>query len=111
MEQIPAEYANIQTTLNTYDPTAKVIIGETGASNLGTNVPCTPVGALFAAGDALEWLASGAQSVDWWPVDMPTASCTDNAEAMFTTTGVPTTPYYGYLLASRWFSRTRTSRR
>jgi len=32
---------------------------------------------------------------------MPTASCTNNAEAMFTTTGVPTTPYYGYLLASQ----------
>ena len=59
------------------------------------------MGALFAAGDALEWLASGAQSVDWWPVDMATASCTDNAEAMFTSTGVPTTPYYGYLLASQ----------
>jgi hypothetical protein len=101
VESIPSEETKIENTLSTYDPTAKVIIGETGASNLGTNVPCTPAGALFAAGDALEWLASGAQSVDWWPVDMTTASCTDNAEAMFTSTGVPTTPYYGYLLASQ----------
>jgi hypothetical protein len=101
VEQIPSEYTTIQATLNTYDPTAKVIIGETGASNLGTNVPCTPAGALFAAGDALEWLASGAQSVDWWPVDMPTTSCTNNSEAMFTSSGAPTTPYDGYLLASQ----------
>ncbi|MGD0705991.1 MAG: hypothetical protein ABSA02_39680 [Trebonia sp.] len=100
VEAIPGEYGKIEDTLGTYDPTAKVIIGETGASNLGTNVPCTPTGALFAAGDALEWLASGAQSVDWWPTDMTTAKCTNDAEAMFTSTGVPTTPYYGYLLAS-----------
>jgi hypothetical protein len=101
VESIPGEYNTMRGTLNTYDPSAKVIIGETGASNLGTNVPCTPAGALFAAGDALEWLSSGAQSVDWWPVDMTTRSCTDDAEAMFTSTGVPTTPYYGYLLASQ----------
>jgi hypothetical protein len=101
VESIPGEYDTMRGTLNTYDPSAKVIIGETGASNLGTNVPCTPAGALFAAGDALEWLSSGAQSVDWWPTDMTTASCTNNAEAMFTSKGVPTTPYYGYLLASQ----------
>jgi hypothetical protein len=101
VESIPGEYDTMRGTLNTYDSSAKVIIGETGASNLGTNVPCTPAGALFAAGDALEWLSSGAQSVDWWPVDMTTAKCTNDAEAMFTSTGVPTTPYYGYLLASQ----------
>jgi hypothetical protein len=100
VEAIPAEYAKIEQTLGTYDPSAKVIVGETGASNLGTNVPCTPAGALFAAGDALEWLSSGAVSVDWWPTDMVTSTCTNNSEAMFTSTGVPTTPYYGYLLAS-----------
>jgi hypothetical protein len=101
VESIPGEYDTMRGTLNTYDPSAKVIIGETGASNLGTNVPCTPAGALFAAGDALEWLSSGAQSVDWWPVDMTTARCTSDAESMFTSTGAPTTPYYGYLLASQ----------
>jgi hypothetical protein len=101
VESIPGEYNTIRGTLNTLDPSAKVIIGETGASNLGTNVPCTPAGALFAAGDALEWLSSGAQSVDWWPVDMTTAKCTNDAESMFTSTGAPTTPYYGYLLASQ----------
>jgi hypothetical protein len=100
VESIPGEYGEIEGTLGTYDPSAKVIIGETGATNLGTNLPCIPAGALFAAGDALEWLASGAQSVDWWPVDADTSSCNDDYEAMFTSTGTPTTPYYGYLLAS-----------
>ena len=33
------------------DPSAKVIVGETGVSFQDTNVPCTPAGALFAAGD------------------------------------------------------------
>jgi hypothetical protein len=114
VEQIPSEYAKIQNTLSKYDPTpgAKVIVGETGASNLVTNVPCTPVGALFAAGDVLEWLAAGAQSVSWWTLD--TNANENNGtgchpdEGMFTeyqntptrTLPTPLTPYVGYLLAS-----------
>jgi hypothetical protein len=103
VEQIPSEFAKIQSTLNTYDAGAKVIIGETGVSYLATNVPCTPAGALFAAGDVLEWLASGAQSVDWWPMDTNANlgnTCAAPDEGMFTATGAPTTPYTGYLLAS-----------
>ena len=69
VEQIPAEYASIQGTLSQYDPTATVTIGETGVSYLPTNIPCLPAGALFSAGDALEWLAAGAQTVDWWPME------------------------------------------
>jgi hypothetical protein len=103
VEQIPADYATIRATLNTYDPGAKVIVGETGVSYLATNVPCTPAGALFAAGDALEWLAAGAQSIDWWPLDTNAnlgAKCTLPDEGMFTNAGHPNTPYIGYLLAS-----------
>jgi alpha-L-arabinofuranosidase len=69
VENIPTDFATIRATLNKYDPTAQVIVGETGVSYRATNVPCTPTGALFAAGGALEWLAAGAQSVDWWPLD------------------------------------------
>jgi hypothetical protein len=114
VKQIPSEYVKIQNTLNAYDPTrgAKVIVGETGASNLVTNVPCTPVGALFAAGDVLEWLAAGAQSVSWWTLD--TNANENNStgchpdEGMFTeyqntptqTLPAPLSPYVGYLLAS-----------
>jgi hypothetical protein len=108
VEQIPGEYAKIRSTLNAYDPTAKVIVGETGVSYLATNVPCTPAGALFAAGDALEWLAAGAQSLDWWPLDTnaqaidPNQSeCLQPDEGMFTSNGTPDQAYYGYLLASQ----------
>jgi hypothetical protein len=100
---IPSEYAKIRSDLNTYDPTAKVIVGETGVSYRATNVPCTPAGALFAAGDVLSWLAAGAQSVDWWPMETdanPGATCTKPDEAMLTGTGAPMSPYTGYLLAS-----------
>ena len=107
--QIPSEYAKIQTELNALDPTAKVIVGETGVSYLKTNVPCIPAGALFAAGDALEWLAAGAQGIDWWPMDTDTnlhyngTNCQQD-EAMFSNpaknTPLPLTPYVGYLMAS-----------
>ncbi len=110
--QIPAEMAKIQTELNKFTPGAKVIVGETGVSFLETNVPCIPAGALFAAGDALEWLAAGAQGVDWWPMDTNTnakyngTNCKAD-EAMFTNPANPATsnpqpltPYIGYLMAS-----------
>jgi hypothetical protein len=104
VKQIPSEYAKIRNTLNADGVGgAQVIIGETGVSYLATNVPCTPAGALFAAGDVLEWLSSGAQSVNWWPLDTDanlSTTCTHADEGMFTNQGYPTTPYYGYLLAS-----------
>jgi hypothetical protein len=103
VEQIPAEYAKIRAELNAYDPSASVTVGETGVSYLATTVPCRPAGALFAAGDALSWLAAGAKSVDWWPLDTNANlgnTCVNPEEAMFTSTGQPTTPYAGYLLAS-----------
>ena len=102
--QIPGEYTKIRNTLNADGvPGAQVIIGETGVSYLATNVPCTPAGALFAAGDVLEWLSAGAQSVNWWPLDTDAnlgTTCANADEGMFTNQGAPTTPYYGYLLAS-----------
>ena len=85
-------------------------MGETGVSFQDTNVPCTPAGALFAAGDVLEWLSSGAVSVDWWPLNTDsnihytTSDCKPD-EAMFTNpptgTPQPLSPYTGYLLASQ----------
>jgi hypothetical protein len=102
VEQIPAEYAKIRATLNTYDPTAQVIVGETGASFLSTNMPCLPAGALFSAGDALSWLAAGAQSVDWWVLQLSdSAACTVPDQGMFTADGTPNSVYTGYLLASQ----------
>jgi hypothetical protein len=103
--QIPGEYAKIRATLNAYDPSAKVVIGETGVSFLATSVACEPVGALFSAGDALEWLAAGAQTVDWWQLDTGAnvgAKCAKPEEGMFTAGAkpFPLSYYAGYYLAS-----------
>jgi hypothetical protein len=66
---------------------------------------CTPVGALFAAGDVLSWLAAGAKSVDWWDMNNygnTTGTCVNPDYGFFTSSSPPVaeTPYYGYLLAS-----------
>ena len=104
VEQIPAEYTKMQGILNEYDPGATVTVGETGVSYLATNAPCVPAGALFAAGDALEWLAAGAQTVNWWPLETgenPETACSLPEEGMFTGNATPDSVYYGYLLASQ----------
>jgi hypothetical protein len=111
VETIPSEDAKIEASLAANgDPSAKVIVGETGVSFQDTNVPCTPAGALFAAGDALEWLSAGAVTVDWWPLNTDSnihytaANCKPD-EAMFTNpakgTPQPLSPYTGFLLASQ----------
>ncbi len=105
VEQIPTEYKNIRAALATGgDPSATVTVGETGVSYLATGVTCTPAGALFSAGDVLSWLAAGATSVDWWPLDTDankTSTCANPDEGMFTNAGAPDTAYTGYLLASQ----------
>jgi hypothetical protein len=105
LRQIPALYQNIRAELNIYAPNASVVIGETAVSNSPTTTACTPVGALFAAGDVLSWLAVGAQSVDWWDMNdsgNPAPRCINPDFGFFTSSSPPTTetPYYGYLLAS-----------
>jgi hypothetical protein len=102
---VPALYREIRLSLNAYDPAADAVVGETGVSNNETTTVCTPVGALFAAGDVLSWLAAGARNVDWWDMNNygnTTASCTNPDYGMFTSSSPPAaeTPYYGYLLAS-----------
>jgi hypothetical protein len=104
VETIPAEYTKMRAILNADDPKATITVGETGVSYLATNIPCTPAGAPFAAGAALEWLSSGAQTVDWWPIDTGAnvgSACTLPEEAMFTGNGTPDSVYSGYLLASQ----------
>ena len=109
--QIPAEYAKIRAQLNAYDlPGAKIVVGETGVSYLATNTACTPVGALFAAGDALQWLSAGAYSVDWWAMNgygNTGTTCSHADEGMFTSSGkpVPESPYVGYRLAGNLAQR------
>jgi hypothetical protein len=106
LQQIPSLRASIRRQLAARDPSAAVVIGETSVSNGTTTTVCTPVGAVFAAGDVLSWLAAGAQSVDWWSLNDTAntgASCANPGSGLFNAAARPTaeTPYYGYLLASR----------
>ena len=106
LTQIPALQASIRKELASRDPTAAVVVGETSVSNGSTTTVCTPVGAVFAAGDVLSWLAAGAQSVDWWSLNDTAntgASCVNSGSGLLNAADRPTaeTPYYGYLLASQ----------
>jgi hypothetical protein len=106
LQKIPSLQASIDSELATHDPTATVVIGETAVSNGSTTTGCTPVGAVFAAGDVLSWLAAGAQSVDWWSLNDTAnagASCSSPGSGLFNAAQRPTaeTPYYGYLLAAK----------
>ena len=105
LRQIPSLQASIRTELNTYAPSASVVVGEAAVSNNATMASCTPVGALFAAGGALSWLAAGAETVDWWELngyDNKSSRCVSPDAGFFTSSAPPATepPYYGYLLAS-----------
>jgi hypothetical protein len=105
LRAIPGLEASVRAGLAAHDPGAAVVIGETAVSSSPTTTVCTPVGALFAAGDTLSWLASGARSVDWWDINNEGntgASCTSPDYGLFTSAARPAaeTPYYGYLLAS-----------
>jgi hypothetical protein len=108
LTQIPALYGQIRSTLSVYDPRASVVVGETNVSEAETTTVCQPVGALFAAGDVLSWLAAGAQSVDWWNMNNygdTSGACANPDFGMFTSPESgqppkPETPYYGYKLAS-----------
>ncbi len=106
IDNIPAAAAEVKSTLATYDPTAYFVVGETNMSQTANEWNEEPVGALFAAANSLEWLAFGAQSVDWWDVHnygTPTAdfgmfSSGSGGEPAVNT---PYPPYYGYQLASK----------
>ena len=105
LRTIPSLAASIKAGLAAHAPGAAVVIGETAVSNSPTTTVCTPVGALFAAGDTLSWLAAGAQSVDWWDLNNDGntgSSCANPDYGLVTSAARPTTmtPYYGYLLAS-----------
>jgi hypothetical protein len=103
---IPSLFGSIRAELSAYDPRASVVIGETAVSNQATTTNCTPVGALFAIGDALSWLSAGAETVDWWDVNNygnRSSHCVNPDYGFFTSSKRPATetPYYGYLLASK----------
>jgi hypothetical protein len=103
LRTIPAVASVVKEEISAYDPGRYFAIGETGASSAETNIPCLPVGAVFAAGDTLYWLSEGAHSISAWEqVDTINANgCSADNSAMFSSNGTPHTTYWGYLLASK----------
>ena len=103
LSTIPARAAAIKADIAQYAPGVFWMIGETNSSNKATLTPDKPVGAVFAAGDALSWLAQGAQNVDWWQqADAQNSSGHGNPSySLFNGEGNPQTPYWGWLLASK----------
>lgn len=103
LTDIPARAAAIKADLSQYAPGKFWMIGETNSSNQATFTPDRPVGAVFAAGDALSWLAQGAATVDWWSqADAQNGGpLTHPSYSLFNGAGNPQTPYWGWLLASK----------
>jgi hypothetical protein len=105
VDNIPAAASEIDTALSTYDPSAYFVVGETNMSQTANAWNEEPVGALFAAANAMEWLSFGAQSVDWWDVHNYGSPTADFGMFSSGTSGEPAVdtpypPYYGYQLAS-----------
>ncbi len=105
IDNIPAAASEVGTALSSYDPSAYFIVGETNMSQTANAWNEEPVGALFAAANAMEWLSFGAQSVDWWDVHNYGTPSADFGMFSSATSGEPAIdtpypPYYGYELAS-----------
>jgi hypothetical protein len=105
IDNIPAAAAEVKTALTTYDPSAYFVVGETNISQTANAWNEEPVGALYSAANALEWLSFGAQSVDWWDVHNYGTPSADFGMFSSGTSGEPSVdtpyaPYYGYELAS-----------
>lgn len=106
IDNIPAAAAEVHAALSTYDPSAYFVVGEANMSQTANAWNEEPVGALFAAANAMEWLSFGAQSVDWWDVHNYDSPAADFGMFSSGTSGEPAVdtpypPYYGYQLAAR----------
>ena len=105
IDNIPAAASEVKAALSTYDPSAYFVVGETNISQTANAWNEEPVGALYSAANALEWLSFGAQSVDWWDVHNYGTPTADFGMFSSGTSGEPSVdtpyaPYYGYELAS-----------
>jgi hypothetical protein len=104
LTDIPVRAAAIKADIAQYSPGVFWMIGETNSSNKATFTADKPLGAVFAAGDVLSWLAQGARNVDWWQQadgQNSGGSLVNPSYSMFDSDGNPQTPYWGYLLASK----------
>ncbi len=105
--RIPAAAAQIRTTLHRDAPGASFVIGETNISERLSTLDFQPVSALFAAATSLQWLAAGAETVDWWDLNnfgSPTTGdygIVSSGSPETEPAGTPFPPYYGEQLASQ----------
>lgn len=100
---VPGAAAKIKKDIAKYAPGKPWEIGETNDTNANNVLTCRPAGSVFAAADALSWLAQGASNVNWWDETDPVNAnghCLKPDFAMFDSTGVAQPPYWGYLMAS-----------
>jgi hypothetical protein len=83
------------------------VVGETNISERLSTLDFRPVSALFAAATSLQWLADGAQTVDWWDLNnfgSPTTGdygIVSSGSPETEPAGTPFPPYYGEQLASQ----------
>ncbi len=104
LRRVPGAAAAIRADIKKYAPGKPWQIGETNDTNANNVLTCRPAGSVFAAADALSWLAQGAGNVNWWDESDPVNAnghCTHLDFAMFDSTGIAQPPYWGYLLASK----------
>lgn len=105
LKKIPSWSTEVTNDIANYAPAGtQYTVGEANLSNHITTTPCTPTGAVFSAGAALNWLAAGAQSMDWWvgaDGNNSGGNCVNPDYSMFDVNGNAQYPYYGYLIASK----------
>jgi hypothetical protein len=68
VDRIPAAMQGIRATLDRYDPTASIIIGESNISQSSTAYETQPIAALYGAASALKFLSLGAKQFSWWDI-------------------------------------------
>ena len=107
IRRIPAAAAQIRATLHNDAPGTRFVVGETNISERLSTLDFQPVSALFAAATSLQWLADGAETVDWWDLNnfgSPTTGdygIVSSGSPEPEPAGTPFPPYYGEQLASQ----------
>jgi hypothetical protein len=106
VDRIPSAAEHIRSTLHRYAPHAGFTVGEADISERPTTADFGPISALFAAATSLEWLATGAISVDWWDLNNYGSPTTGDFGLMSSGSpepepaDSPLPPYYGLELSS-----------
>jgi hypothetical protein len=66
VNRIPAVMQSVRDTLDQYNPSDKIVVGESSVAQSNIVYTAQPVMALFTAATALSFISHGAVSYDWW---------------------------------------------